>query len=336
MRTAVLTLLALALGSTTAHAQASWADRMFKAGTTHDFGSVPRGAQLFYRFEITNIYAVPLEIIQTRTSCGCVTVSPSVKVLKPGGKDPSGKEEKATIDITMDARRFTGPKTVSIYVTVGPTYVSTATLTVTANSRADVVFNPGQVSFGVVPRGQTPTQTIEVEYAGVLDWKVLEVAKTDAPLEATFKETYRRPGQVGYSVSVTLKPDAPPGIVKEELLLKTNDPASPLVPVLVEATLQAPLSVSPSVVSLGSLKVGAPVTRRVMVKGNGNPFRIVAVEGQGGGVQADLPAAPAPVHFLTLKCQPEKAGDLRQQLRIKTDLSGESVVTVTVEGHVEP
>jgi hypothetical protein len=53
-------------------------------------------------------------------------------------------------------------------------------------------------------------------------------------------------------------------------------------------------------------------------------------------VQADLPPTPAPVHFLTLKCQPEKPGELRQQLRIKTDLSGESIVTVTVEGHVEP
>jgi hypothetical protein len=328
MRKALLTLLVLSVGTTTAQAQTSWADELVTTSKTHDFGSVPRGAQLFHRFKVYNKYAARLEIIQTRTSCGCVTVTPSVKALNP--------KEEATIDITMDARRFTGAKTVSIYVTVGPEYVSTATLVVSANSRADVVFNPGQVSFGMVPRGQTPTQTIDVEYAGVLAWKITEIVNNNPGLETTFTEWYRRPGQVGYRVSVTLKPDAPAGVLREELSLKTNDPASPLVPVLVEATVQAPLSVSPNTVSLGSLKVGTPVTRRVMVKGNGSPFRIVAVEGQGGGVQAELPAAAAPVHFLTVKCQPEKPGDLRQQLRIKTDLSGEAVVTVTVEGHVEP
>jgi hypothetical protein len=330
MRNALLTLLALAVGTPAAHAQTSWADKMFKSGTTHDFGSVPRGAQLFHRFEMTNIYAVPLEIVQTRTSCGCVTITPSVKTLKPN--------EKGTIEITMDARRFTGAKTVSIYITVGPEFVSTATLVVSANSRADVVFNPGQVSFGIVPRGQTPTQTIDVEYAGVLQWTITEIVKgnSSAALETSFAEWYRRPGQVGYHISVTLKPDAPPGVLREELFLKTNDPASPLVPVLVEATVQAPLTVSPNTVSLGTLKVGTPVTRRVMVKGSGSPFRIVAVEGQGGGVQAELPTTAAPVHFLTVKCQPEKPGELRQQLRIKTDLSGEAVVTVMVEGHVEP
>ena len=54
----------------------------------------------------------------------------------------------------MDARRFTGPKTVTIHVTVGPEYTSTATLQVSANSRSDVVFNPGEVNFGVVPHGR--------------------------------------------------------------------------------------------------------------------------------------------------------------------------------------
>jgi hypothetical protein len=329
MRNALLTLLVLAIGTPAIRAQESWANQLFPAGTNHDFGSVPRGAQLFHRFQVKNKYAARLEIIQTRTSCGCVTVTPSFKALNP--------KEEGTVEVTMDARRFTGAKTVTVHITFGPEFVSTAALTVTANSRADVVFNPGQVTFGIVPRGQTPTQTIDVEYAGVLPWKINEIVNSNAALETSFAEWYRRPGQVGYRVSVTLKPDAPAGVLREELFLKTNDPASPLVPVLVEATIQAPLSVSPSTLRLGSnLKVGAPVTQRVMVKGSGSPFRIVAVEGQGGGVQAELPTAAAPVHFLTIKCQPEKAGDLRQQLRIKTDLTGDAVVTVTVEGHVEP
>ena len=222
MRKAILTVAALALTAASAQAQ-GWAEKMFKDGTTHDFGSVPRGAQLFHRFTITNIYAVRMEITGIKPGCGCVTATPAKRVLEP--------RESTTIDVNMDARRFTGPKTVGIRVTVGPEYTSSAEVKVTANSRADIVFNPGQVSFGAVTRGQTPAQTIDVEYAGVLNWQVSEVLAKDAPLDVSIKELYRRPGQVGYQLQVTLKADAPVGNLKQDLFLKTNDPGSPLVPV---------------------------------------------------------------------------------------------------------
>src|SRR5262249_62394826 len=123
-------------------------------------------------------------------------------------------------------------------------------------------FNPGQVSFGVVPRGQTPTQYIDVEYAGVLDWRVSDVEKPAAALDVSCKEQYRRPGQVGYRVAVSLKADAPPGPLKQELFLKTNDPASPLVQLLDASTVQAPLTFIPETVNLGSLQVGEAATPR--------------------------------------------------------------------------
>src|SRR2546423_15301678 len=106
MRNAVLTLVTLTLASTAAPAQTvevrSWAEKMFKDGVSHDFGSVPRGAQLQHRFTMTNPYAVPLEVTITRISCGCVTATATTKTLDPKGT--------GDIDVTMDARRFTGAK----------------------------------------------------------------------------------------------------------------------------------------------------------------------------------------------------------------------------------
>src|SRR5262249_12966834 len=78
MRIALWALLALTLGPPAA-GDPPWADKLFPDGTSHDFGSVPRGTQLFYRFKMTNIYKVPLEIMATRTSCGCVSVTPAMK-----------------------------------------------------------------------------------------------------------------------------------------------------------------------------------------------------------------------------------------------------------------
>lgn len=322
-------------GATPASANQGWAEKLFihegVPQTTHDFGTIPRGALVSHRFVMKNIYAVPLQV-STRASCGCVTVTPSPPVLQP--------RETGTIDVVMDARRFTGAKTVTIHVEVGPQFKSTAALTVTANSRADVVFNPGHVNFGVVPVGQPQTQTIEVEYAGVLDWKIEGVNVGDAPLDVKYTQLYRKQpgtgqqGGAGYRLSVTLK-DAPAGASKWEVHLQTNDPTSPTVPVLVEATVQAPLAAVPSSVTLGSVKVGEVVTRRVAIRGN-QPFKIVRVDGDGDGITVEYPQAATPVHIVTIKFQPTRAGDVRKSLVFQTDLERDGTATVAVDGSGSP
>lgn len=329
MRHALLALVSLFLLVGTAPAQGlEWADKLFaKDGASHNFGSVPHGAVMKHRFPITNIYAVPLQIMSSRVSCGCVTVVPSVQVLQA--------KETAYLDVTMDARKFTGHKSVKIYVTVGPQYVSTATLEVTAHSRADVVFNPGEVNFGVVSAGQTPTQIIEVEYAGVLDWRISGIVDHHQPVVTRLEEMYRRPGQVGYRLHVSIKPDAPAGSYNSELMLRTNDPASSLLPVQVDFTVQAPLAVVPGKVHLGAVGIGETSTRRVVVRGS-KPFRILAVEGMGDGLNVEFPDSPNMVQVVTIRWLPGQAGELRRDLRVKSDLDGGAVATVTVEGSSSP
>lgn len=327
MRYAVLALAAAVMLAAPVRAQTTeWADKLFtKDGTSHNFGNVPRGAVLSHRFTLTNIYAVPLTITETRPSCGCVTVTPSAKIVQP--------KESIYLDISMDARRFTGPKTVTIFVTVGPQYTSTATLQVQANSRGDIVFNPGQINFGVVAAGQTPTQTVDIEYAGNLDWKVTGIAEHSAPLAVKAEELYRQPGQVikvGYRLTATLNAGAPPGAGRWEFLLQTNDPASPTVPVLVEATVQATLTVAPGQVKLPDGKVGEEASFNVVISGS-KPFKILAVEGQGDGLIVEGPTDARAKHIVRIKWQPGQAGDFRRELRFKTDLDGATAV-VPVEG----
>jgi hypothetical protein len=330
MLRSVVALSALLLVTAAGSSQnREWADKLFKGETTHNFGNVPRGAVLHYRFPMTNIYAVPLDVTISRISCGCVTATSSVNKLGP--------KETGYIDVNMDARKFTGSKTVTIFVTVGPEYTSTASLQVSSNSRPDVVFNPGQVSFGLVPSGQTPTQAIDVEYAGVLDWRINSIAEHKAPLDVTYKELYRDTGRVGYRLQVMLKNTAPPGGFKHELMLQTNDPASPLVPVLVEGNIQAALTAFPPMVPLKNVKVGQEIAYKVLVNGNSEKlFRITQVEGAAEGLTVDFPQTPAKVQVLTLKWQPTGPGDLKCELKVKTDLDGGAVTTVTVDGSSVP
>jgi hypothetical protein len=329
MRYVGLSLLALAVAATAAPAQSSdWPNKMFgKAGTSHDFGTVAYGAKLYKRVPITNIWAVPIDIVNVRVSCGCVTALASTASLKP--------RESGYLDLTMDALKFKGQKSVTVYVTIGPEYTGTASFIVSANSRQDIVFNPGQVNFGVVQAGQTPTQNIDVDYAGVFDWQVKEVIKNDAPLDVTFEkraDVDLQPGQVRYRVKVTLKPDAPAGTNKWELVLKTNDPAGAHVPVLVEATIQAALSVAPNTVNMQALKVGDTATQRIVVRGN-KPFKITSIKGTDADLSVEAPTTAAQNHILTVKCRPSQAGEFSRKLQIETELGTE---TVTIMGTVNP
>ncbi len=326
----VLLALLVAFGAATAspaQTNQNWAEKMFPDGVAHDFGVVPHGAQLFHRFNITNIYAVRMEITSITPGCGCITAAAPKRVLDP--------YEKTTLDVNMDARRFVGAKTVIIRVTVGPEFTSSAEIKVTAMSRADVVFNPGDVSFGAVDRGQAVSQIVDVDYAGPLDWHISElVLAKNQPFEATVAETYRKPGKIGYQINVTLKKEAPSGAVRETVYLKTNDPTAPMLPLLVTGEVQSALSVSPTKLDLGAVRVKETVLKKVVLR-SPKAFRVLGVDGMGEGVKLDAePGAAAPVQALTFKCEFDEPGNFKRELKIKTDLQDDPV-TVTLEGAAE-
>jgi hypothetical protein len=331
MRNAVVVLVVLMLATAARGApdDTPWAEKLFENKTQHDFGNVAHGTQMLHKFAFKNIYAVPLDVTITRISCGCTTASSSVQRIDP--------QATGTIDVNMNARVFTGPRTVrvSVRLSKGQEFYSTADLVISANSRPDIVFNPGDVNFGVVAQGQGAGQDITVEYAGAFDWKVKEVVTNGLPVEAKLEQLRTQAGLVGYKVSVSLKADAPSGSLKGEMYLRTNDPASPLLPVLVQANVQAALTVAPTTARV-SARVNEARTATVTVRGN-KAFRILAVEGAGEGVTVvdTLPDQVSETHRLTFRVQKSEAGDFRRKLQIKTDLQAAPVL-VTVEGNVSP
>ncbi len=313
-----------------------WAAKVFRdaAGNIppgHDFGTVPKGAQLLHRFPMTNIYAVPLQIV-TRVSCDCVSVTPSPQTLQP--------RESGTLDISMDTRRFNGSKQVTVYVSVvSPAaagqqqFSSTATFSIQAVCRGDVTLNPGQAQFGVVPGGQALARTVDVIYGGHQNWqtwKLTAVAVNDAaPFDASIQEISRRPGQVIFRVALSLKANTPPNSYKGDLQIQSNDPNNQLVPVPYDVTVQAPLTVSPESISFGTVAVGSEQVRRIIVRGN-KPFKVVAVDGKGEGMTIEGPTTPATVQALTIRYKPTAPATLTNVLTIKTDLDGGATVTARV------
>ncbi|MFM8932031.1 MAG: DUF1573 domain-containing protein [Gemmataceae bacterium] len=328
-RLVVLIAAFTGLSGSRAHGQGpGWAEKMFQQGVAHDFGVIPKGSLLLHRFPVTNIYAVRMEITQIQPGCGCVTAVASKRFLEP--------RETGTIDVSMDAKRFDGPKSVGIRVTVGPEFVSSAELRVTANARGDLVFNPGRIVFGAQASGAEANQTVVMEYAGAFPLEVREVVTNQVPVNATVRQLYREPGRVGYEVSATLKTDGPPGAFKDSIFLKTNDPNQPMVPLLVEGAIESGISIIPQKLALGSVSTQDMLTRRVVVRGQ-KPFQILSVEGTGQGVElsGELSPTPSMTQTISLKVQLKTPGEFRRELKIRTTLQ-DAPLSLPVDGSATP
>jgi hypothetical protein len=115
---------------TQAAANSAAAERMFSGGLTRNFGDVRQGTQLLHRFPITNVYSAPVTIAYLQPSCDCVTAAAAKLSLQPG--------ESTTVDVRLDAGRFSGSNEQNVRVKVaGPDFESTCKLVVSAVSQPD-------------------------------------------------------------------------------------------------------------------------------------------------------------------------------------------------------
>ena len=95
----------------------------------HDFGMVPRGVKVKHDFLLVNRLAEPITILNLRPSCGCTSGQASASVVGPG--------QSAVIEAQMDTRKFVGPKSTILYVSL-----------ITASGRE------AEVGLGVTPNPQ--------------------------------------------------------------------------------------------------------------------------------------------------------------------------------------
>ncbi len=294
----------------------------------HNFGDVPHGTLCVQKFTITNVYDVPMQITEVRKSCQCLDFIPMTKVLEPN--------ETGEFVVTMNSGKFVGFNAQTFYVTFGPKFVSTAVIRVQATSRTDVTLNPGAIEFGTIAQGARVSQSVTIAYSGRnRDWKITEVVAPQGPLEVKFSETSRGGplrGGAEYKVDVVLKSDAMAGAIDEQITLKTNDPANPLIQIAVRGSSIAPLELAPNRVVLTGVPVGQSSTARVLIRA-AKPFKILGVEGAGQGLTVELPSSAnaLPVQVITVKYEPTQPGLLTSEVRIKTDLDGGAIATLPIE-----
>lgn len=245
-----------------------WAEEMFSS-LEHKFGVVARGAETKTVVKIKNLYKQNVNISSVRTSCSCTQASVDKTFLK--------SLETAELTISIDTKRFMRQKNTQVIINFDSPRVKEVRIPISVYIRTDVVLTPGSADFGRVDKGAETTKTINVAYAGRADWKITGVESSDKFVKAEVVETKRQGNSANYSLKVTLKDDAPIGDLRGKLTLLTNDANSPKVPVLMEATVEPDIVITPETVSLGMLKPGVEKTVRIVVRGK-KPFSIDKIE----------------------------------------------------------
>jgi len=320
-------VLGIGLWAAAAAPAASWADALFDE-LSRDFGSVPRGPTLTYQFHLTNRTQQEVHISGIRVSCGCVTATALQGTLRPG--------DSTAITIEMDSRRFTGPKTVTIYVQFDRPQWQETQLWVQANSRDDVTVSPEALAFGRVKRGTSGTSSVTVTFQGGSDWAITSARCESNYVRTKVSEVSRQVSEVSYEILARIRPDAPVGKWYTDVWLTTNSTAIPRVRVPLTVEVESALSVSPAVAVLGEVKSGTEAERKVIVRGV-KPFHITGVKGAGRDVTVrDSSAASRPVHVLTITLRANEPGELNRTLRIVTDLPEENEVELPTTAQIVP
>jgi len=304
-----------------------WAKAMFDH-TSHDFGMVARGAKVEHVFNMDNIYLEDAHIASVRSSCGCTTAQFPREIIKT--------YEKAPIVATIDTRAFVGRKDATLTVTLDKPFPTEVQLQVHCYIRSDVVFEPGAVNLGSVLQGSPVRKKVTVDYAGRNDWRITGLTCRNPYVETELVEVGRNSGRVTYDLWVELKPNAPVGYVKDDILLVTNDQRTDAqrVTLAVEGAIVPALSVRPSRLNLGSLPPGQSKTKNLVIQGQ-TPFRIVDAKGPDERFGFVLPETSKTVHVVPVTFTAgQQAGAVAGEIRIRTDLPGNQSLTVKVDGEV--
>jgi hypothetical protein len=308
---------------------ATWADGLFDE-LSKDFGSVQRGPAQKHSFRVVNKTKQPVNISSVGVSCGCLTAQASPRTfLQPG--------EETTVVVSMDTTRFTGAKSVTVYVRFDRPNFEEVRLWVQANSRNDFTVSPDTLTMGQVKRGTAPASTVRVTFYGNRDAKVLSAKGESNYVQPAVKEVHRLDtGEVAYDLTVKLRGDTPVGKWYTDVWVKTNIATMPQVRVPLTVEVESPLTVSPSFVAVGPVKKDAEAVRRIIVRGV-KAFTIKEVKGADAVLEVKPSSKEArEVHVLTVRLKSAQPGKIDRSLRVITDLKDDGEIDFRVQAEVLP
>jgi hypothetical protein len=223
--------------------------------TSFNFGDVYRGAQLSHRFEFTNVGTGPLTIQGVHAACGCTAVEVEQgKLYAPG--------EKGHVEVRFDTSAFEGRVVKAITVMSNERHVPDRTLTLKAFIKSEVEADPPLVDFGDSVSGEGATQLVKIKPLGKKPVRVSDVVYNKDILTVTATESKGE-----WILKVDLKPDLPPGFLKETIVVKNSSEHLAEMPIPVRANVKGNIEYSPVYLEFGAIAPEKAERRTLTLRG---------------------------------------------------------------------
>jgi hypothetical protein len=287
---------------------------------SHNFGNVAIGTMLHHDFKIKNTTNQTLHIGGLRVSCGCTTPSTPNATILPG--------ETGIVHAQMDSRRFSGPKSVTIFVLFDQPQLQEVNLVVSAYGRNDIAMNPESLDFGHMRKGTSPAMSASVSFATPV--RISQVGADSGYVKVTSEAKQDGYGGVAYQLTATISDKVPVGNWYTDVWAVAENGQRIRIPLTVNV--EPSLTITPGVVEFEATPIGQPTEKSIIVKGD-HPFRIIDVKGGGDSFTAtDKSSEPKTTHIVRVTFKPDRAGNYVKNLEIETDLKDQSKVQLAVRG----
>ncbi|MEQ1830009.1 MAG: DUF1573 domain-containing protein [Pirellula sp.] len=314
-------IVIVAWTSTASSAQLS---SMFQS-SNHDFGTVARAAKTEHRFYFENPFSQPMHVRSVRTSCGCTTPIVETEVVPVGGR--------GSILAKFNTGTHTGARAATLTVTIDKPTFGEVQLHVKGYIRSDVVFQPGEATFGNIMQGESKSIDVAVDYAGKPTWQINKVTSSDSYVSVSPSEVSRQNGRVRYNLNIAVSSDAPAGPLESEVIVHTNDRNLTTVPLRLVANITPEISVSPKTLSFGDVIQNEPIKQLIVLKGQ-KPFAIKSIESDLFSIETAPNEESKTLHALPLVVRPRE-GDFGKEIQGKiiftTDLPEKPTIEVGVD-----
>lgn len=190
-----------------------------------DFGNVKQGKVLTHVFRFENAGTAPLIISNVRTSCGCAAALISKREIAPG--------KTGEIKITFNTKGYAGNQTKLIYVDSNDPRQPKTQLAVKAAievpPRPQIELDRYAIDLGLILESEAIETEAKISNPGEQELSV-EFSHKSAIFAVGNKEVSPplrlAPGE-SVTVSIAIIPRRAVGLMREYVLLRTNDPMRP-------------------------------------------------------------------------------------------------------------
>lgn len=222
--------------------------------TYQNLGDLNRGELKEVLFHFTNSGSGPLMIQGVHTSCGCIVTSDLVgKVYQPG--------EGGHLQIKFDSSDFKGKIKKIVTVATNSPRLRSVSLSLRANVKSEVSLNPPVLVYGEIQESTTEEKVTEIKAVGGKPFEVLGLSYNETALSVRLVEE-----KSAKKIIVSLLPQRPTGLLKENIIVKTNLAHQKEIKLLVRAYITGNLQVEPHYIEFGSLKEDQMKTKDLVIE----------------------------------------------------------------------